>query len=111
MKSAIKYLLFFSLVITSSLSLSLEEGSKSEVSAIFVGTDSDSYPYITLKQSNSMVGCHGDSGGYLVGTDISKAYATALAALRAGSEIKAYFQINEGASGWSKCHIKSLYAY
>ncbi len=111
MKLAFRCALVFSLAIVTHLSFGLSDGVRSEVASIYLDTELNSYPYIVLKEPNSMEGCHGNNSGYLVGSDISKAYATALAALRAGSEVKVYFQKNEGASGWSKCHIKAFYAY
>lgn len=101
----------FLLVTFSQFSLSLEEGLSSEVEAIYLGTDTGSYPYVTLKDSGSMPGCHAERGGYLHGTDINRAYSSVLAALRAGSKVRAYYQLNSGNEGWGKCFIKAFSLY
>jgi hypothetical protein len=88
-----------------------EQGNMTQVESIYVGTDSTARPYVTMKESNSMPGCHGNRGGYLYGDDIDKAYSTVLAALKSGSDIRAYYQLNPNNEGWSKCYIKAISAY
>lgn len=99
------------MVFATSYAFSLERGLKSEVQSVFVGTDTNARPYVTLKTENSMPGCHADRGGYLYGDSIDKAYSTVLAALRSGATIQVYYQLNANNDGWSKCYIKSLNAY
>ena len=94
-----------------SLAFGLEEGSSSEVESIYLPTSASSSAYITFKSTSSMPGCHGNRGGYLHGDGVEKAYSAILAALKSGSKIKPYYQINANNEGWSKCYIKAISVY
>ncbi|GAB1624089.1 hypothetical protein AAOGI_41390 [Agarivorans albus] len=101
-----KYFLLLVLLVSIN-SHAVEWGVFKRVSFVYVKTDSGP-PYIQF-QSGAMPGCYQNAGGYLSGNDISIAYSTILAAKMAGKEVRPLYQINEGATGWGMCTIKSFY--
>ena len=112
--SQVKIVVWF-LTLSSTLvsipAFAIEEGALSKVEAIYVPTTRSSSPYVTFKSASSMPGCHGSRGGYLIGDDIEKAYSALLVALKSGSNIRPYYQLNAGNEGWSKCYIKAISVY
>jgi len=101
-----KYSLLLIFLVTFN-SHSVEWGVYKKVSYIYVTTDTGS-PYVQL-ESGAMPGCYQEAGGRLSGNDIGIAYSTILAAKMSGKEIRPLYEINEGATGWAMCTIKSFY--
>ena len=102
-----KRILFISLMLLSSSVFSVEWGSWAEVAYVYVKTDTGK-PYVQLA-SGSMPNCYQDSGGYLHGNDIEKAYSTILSALMAKRKVRVLYELTGSTEGWGMCNIKSLY--
>lgn len=64
--------------------------------------------FVTLE---TLPGCYNDEGAYLANSssDDSKAYSAMLAAFMAQKKIQPLYEINENATGWSKCKITSFF--
>lgn len=104
-----KVLFLLTSILMSASAFSLEWGNWTKIREIYTQTDSGS-PYIQMvTDNNPMPGCHGNSGGYLKGTDIDKAYSAVLAALLSNRQVRPLYEINTEATGWSQCYIKSIY--
>ncbi len=82
-------------------------GAWADVVNVYVKTDASS-PYVQLG-SNAMPGCYNNSGGYLSGSDVDRAYSTVLSALMGRRKVRVLYEINEGSTGWGMCTIKSLF--
>ncbi|MCH2041829.1 MAG: hypothetical protein MK185_14465 [Saccharospirillaceae bacterium] len=101
------FLLFF----CSSAFAKPETGNMSEVDSLYVPTEASARVYVDFKFSSAMPGCYKNKGGYLYGDNTNNAYAALLSALKSGSKIRPFYQINEGNEGWSKCYIKAVSVY
>lgn len=104
MKKIVSILVFLSFSIQA---VAVEWGQWGKVQQIYVKTDAAA-PFIQL-EAGTMPGCYNNSGGYLHGNDVDKAYSAMMAAMLAGRKVKVLYEVNPNSDGWSMCYIKSLY--
>lgn len=115
MHKKILQFILISIIFTFNVSANIVAGGvfdKLKVTSTYTTTTSLS-PYISFNE-NSMPGCYGNKGGYLILSDpaAKELYSQILILMTTGGiKGKVLYQKVGDAANWSACHIKGLYLF